>query len=532
MPQPVERFPSMPQRVEVPSIEEVTTAIPRQVEVPSIEEHFPSMPQPVEVPSIEEVTTAIPQQVEVPSIEEVEVDILNSLERDPGKRPPIWKYPPNQVDQIRRAYMKWGPYQIRLDEYPLSGNKNHPRRFQETWYEIFYSWLEYSPSKDAAYCLPCYLFSKGPSGNCGSDAFITTGFRGWKRVRDGKNCAFLKHIGKDLRSAHNNAMEAYQDLLNKEAHIENVLQKQSSSQRKKNRLCLKASIDTVRWLTLQACALRGHRESSKSKNRGNFLELVKLLASYNDEVAKAVLNNAQQNAKYTSPKIQKKLLEIIASRVRKHIREEIGDSKFCILVDEARDESNKEQMALVLRFVDKFGLIQERFFDVAHVKDTTALTLKKKVCDILSRHKLDVSNLRGQGYDGASNMRGEWNGLQALFMKDCPYAYYVHCFAHRLQLALVTASREITPVNEFFEKLTYVVNVVCSSPKRHDELQEAQLREIEHLLEIDEIITGKGQNQIGTLKRAASTRWGSHFNSICSLMNMYEAACRVLTTLS
>jgi hypothetical protein len=326
--------------------------------------------------------------------------------------------------------MKWGPYQIRLKDYPLSGKGDHLRRFQETWLEIFYSWLEYSPSKDAAYCLPCYLFNKGPSGNSGSDAFITTGFRGWKRVRDGKNCAFLKHIGKDPRSAHNNAMEAYQDLLNKEAHIENVFQKQSSRQRKRNRLCLKASIETVRWLTLQACAFRGHNESSKSKNRGNFLELVKLLASYNDEVAKVVLDNAPKNAKYTSHKIQKKLLEIIASRVRKHIREEIGDSKFCILVDEARDESNKEQMALVLRFVDKFGLIQERFFDVAHVNDTTALTLKKKVCDILSRHNLDVSNLRGQGYDGASNMRGEWNGLQALFMKDCPYAYYVHCFAH------------------------------------------------------------------------------------------------------
>jgi hypothetical protein len=38
------------------------------------------------------------------------------------------------------------------------------------------------------------------------------------------------------------------------------------------------------------------------------------------------------------------------------------------------------------------------------------------------------------------------------------------------------------------------------------------LKEIEHLLEIDEIITGKGGNQIGTLKRAGATRWGSHFN--------------------
>ncbi|KAK2379326.1 hypothetical protein QL285_067140 [Trifolium repens] len=176
---------SMPQPIEVPlpSIEEVTTSMPQPIEVPlsSIEEVITSMPQPIEVPSLEEVTTATPQRAEVPSIEEVEVDVLNSIERDPGKRLPIWKYPPNEVDQIRRAYMKWGPYQIRLKDYPLSGKGDHPRRFQETWFEIFYSWLEYSPSKDAAYCLPCYLFNKGPSGNSGSDAFITTGFRGWKR---------------------------------------------------------------------------------------------------------------------------------------------------------------------------------------------------------------------------------------------------------------------------------------------------------------------------------------------------------------
>ncbi|KAK3211683.1 hypothetical protein Dsin_016389 [Dipteronia sinensis] len=48
-------------------------------------------------------------------------------------------------------------------------------------------------------------------------------------------------------------------------------------------------------------------------------------------------------------------------------------------------------------------------------------------------------------------MRGEWNGLQALFLKDCPYAYYVHCFAHRLQLALVAASKEKFYPKDFVE---------------------------------------------------------------------------------
>ncbi|XP_059630207.1 uncharacterized protein LOC132273209 [Cornus florida] len=58
--------------------------------------------------------------------------------------------------------------------------------------------------------------------------------------------------------------------------------------------------------------------------------------------------------------------------------------------------------------------LQERLFDLVHVKDTTSLNLKKDLCAVLSHYNLDVHNLRGQGYDGASNMRGEWNDLDEL----------------------------------------------------------------------------------------------------------------------
>lgn len=45
----------------------------------------------------------------------------NSLERDPGKRSQIWQYPPDQMDEVRRVYLKWGPYQMHLEHYPFSG---------------------------------------------------------------------------------------------------------------------------------------------------------------------------------------------------------------------------------------------------------------------------------------------------------------------------------------------------------------------------------------------------------------------------
>jgi hypothetical protein len=142
-------------------------------------------------------------------------------------------------------------------------------------------------------------------------------------------------------------------------------------------------------------------------------------------VKEVVLENAPRNAKYISSDVQKEILSIIARKVQKSVREEIGNSKFCIMVDEARDESKKEQMAIVLRFVNKEGLIKERFLDLVHVKDTAALTLKNSICAVLSDNSLNIQDIRGQGYDGASNMRGEWNGLKALVLNECPYAYYI-----------------------------------------------------------------------------------------------------------
>uniref|UniRef100_A0A452ZJK5 DUF4371 domain-containing protein n=1 Tax=Aegilops tauschii subsp. strangulata TaxID=200361 RepID=A0A452ZJK5_AEGTS len=291
-------------------------------------------------------------------------------------------------------------------------------------------------------------------------------------------------------------------------------------------------VDFIRWLTFQACACRGHDESLGSSNQVNFLHLVRFLASYSKEVNAVVLENAPRNAKYTSHTVQLEILTLLSSRVKEKIRDEIGTSKFFIMVDEARDESKKEQMALVLRFPSTEGFIQERFLDVIHVTDTTALTLKKAICKVLSDNNLNVQDIRGQGYDRASNMRGEWNGLKALILNDCPYAYYVHCMAHQLQLALVAASREVHDVHNFFQNANFIINVVSASTKRNDELLANKAAEIARKIELGELDTGKGQNQIGTLQRPGDTRWSSHFKSIQSLQKMFGATVEVLRSIA
>ena len=180
--------------------------------------------------------------------------------------------------------------------------------------------------------------------------------------------------------------------------------------------------------------------------------------------------------------------------MKKAIREEIGYGKFCILVDEARDKSMKEQMVVVLRYVDTNGFMRERFYGIVHVVDTAVVTHKKEIYDLFSNYCLDIQNIRGQGYDGASNMRGKWNGLQALIWNDRLYAYYIHSFAHRLQLALVGASKAVVPLNRFFTKLILVINNIRVSCKRIEQLKIARVSDIAYLIDIEELETGKGLN--------------------------------------
>ncbi|XP_062100068.1 uncharacterized protein LOC133805936 [Humulus lupulus] len=112
------------------------------------------------------------------------------------------------------------PYQIHLSKYPPSSPEKHHRLFQSSWFVQFASWLEYSPSKDAAYCLPCYLFTMKASRRFGWDTFTITGFTSWKKINDGTNCAFLNHVGQDPCSCHNNALKSSEDLLKRSQHID------------------------------------------------------------------------------------------------------------------------------------------------------------------------------------------------------------------------------------------------------------------------------------------------------------------------
>ena len=68
--------------------------------------------------------------------------------------------------------------------------------------------------------------------------------------------------------------------------------------------------------------------------------------------------------------------------------------------------------------MDEFYEIHEETVGMYQMDSTTAEALCKAILDVLTRINLAVQNCRGQDYDGASAMSGEYTGVakQSVFL--------------------------------------------------------------------------------------------------------------------
>ncbi|XP_056863959.1 uncharacterized protein LOC130511125 [Raphanus sativus] len=285
---------------------------------------------------------------------------------------------------------------------------------------------------------------------CGSDAFVVNGFDDWNKTE-----RLRAHVGA-VNSFHNSALKRADYLMKPEQSIVHAFYKQNDAAKNEYMIRLNASIDACRYLLRQGLPFQGHDESVNSVNKENLVELVKYTAEHNELISSVVLENAPKNNQMVSHKIQTDIVHCFAEEVIESVIKEVGHDVFCLLVDESADVSDKEQMAMVFRFVDTHGIVKERVL----------------LIHCLQKHGLSMKKLRGQGYDGASNMKGEFNGLRALILRECSSAYYVHCFAHQLQLVVVAVAHKHFEVGDFFDKIDVLLNVVGASCKRKDKIRE------------------------------------------------------------
>ncbi|KAJ9541612.1 hypothetical protein OSB04_028118 [Centaurea solstitialis] len=207
-----------------------------------------------------------------------------------------------------------------------------------------------------------------------------------------------------------------------------------------------------------------------------------------ESIGDVVLENAPHNAKYTSPNIQKEILHVYAMNVQEVIRDEIGRAKFCLIVD----ESKTKQMTIVV-LINRNGYAKERFLNLVHVKDTTSLTLKIEISLSSSFHKLDVQDIWGQGYDGASNM----HVLNDIATEGSTYSQTVdarYALTHALSFDFIIVLHMMKEILEITDKLCQtlqqksqdIVNALALGNRAQDFVEMEQEVYLEKTQELDD----------------------------------------------
>ena len=144
---------------------------------------------------------------------------------------------------------------------------------------------------------------------------------------------------------------------------------------------------------------------------------------------------------------------------------------FALILDEASDISNKEQLSFFLRFADSNNDIREEFLKFIHCdKGATGGDLFEAMTNLLSEFDLDLMNRRGQEHDGPGGTAGKVNGLSGIVLQSNKLTLHTHCCVHRSNLVVSSLTRIIgfRNVVDTIKAISYFFNL---SPKRQEHLE-------------------------------------------------------------
>lgn len=319
--------------------------------------------------------------------------------------------------------------------FPESYQDGCNRRFKPNYYDGK-PWLVYSANLDAAYCIPCVLFADEPERH-NLQALVNTPFRRWSRSKIIKDHGGKKyHISAMIKS------KAFITTVDRPAtKITNVLDNRRLQNIEHNRDMLRHIINVIVYLTKQGMPLRGHDESVDSRNRGNFLELIEVVAKYEPELKEHLKKH--QKTSYISPSSQNELITVIGHEcIRSKLVSEISSSKFFSLICDEASSHRQEFLSLIIRFVDETNTIREEFVGFHPVLKCTGQILAEQIIERLYSLGIDIEKCRGQGYDGAAAMSSDRCGVQAVIRERAPAAAYVHCASHCLNLVITHSCKE------------------------------------------------------------------------------------------
>ena len=391
------------------------------------------------------------------------------------------------------------PYQPNMDysKATMKVYSSQSRAFRREWF-VDHTWLTFCTSQNKVFCFYCrYTASRNLLGfsKKSEDAFTTRGFDNWKKAKQ----KFGEH---EKSQSHREAVMKYEAV--QRPSVSAQINMQVAGEQLTRRKGFLKQLSFLRYLVRQGMGLRGHKEEE-----GNLWQLLKCCAE-DDPVLKEWFSHSS----YKSHDIINELIQLMAHQQLKKLLQDVHEAEwFALIADETRDVSGSEQLGVSLRWVDKNYGINKDMVGLVEVEMTDAATLTSTLKDVLLRCNLQLSQCRGQAYDGASNMAGHLSGVSTRITNEEPKAMYVHCLGHSLNLCLQDCSKNCRCVRDALSLATELASLIRASPKRLALFQNLK-KEI-------------GVDSPG-IKPLCPTRWTVRTDALDSIIKNYEVVCAEL----
>ena len=438
---------------------------------------------------------------------------------DPGER--CKRLTENQKKYLIRI----GPYQPILQQYPSDTkirNEGHKQsRFNPSWFKE-YPHLEYSLSKDAAFCFVCSLFGCGHGTEKAESAWVKEGVRSWHKFKScgkKKQCKLVMQLSSH---SHKSSLLSYAHFARTSGHVDSLLDKakrhaliQEEDDREQNRKIIEILLDITKTLGRQGIAFRGHG----SDDDGNFRQVVKLVSKYCPEL-QHWLNTTRlrpYHVTYLSAESQNEFIQLIGNQIQQRVIENIKDAgMYSVMADTTPDVSHKDRLAIACRYVDKKGQPRERLLSLTEAKLKTGEGGATEIVPSLTKHGMNLDELCFQSYDYTASMSGRFNGVQKKLQdklgKSIPY---IPCLGHRSNTVIEHSCKASPIIEELFNVLEGLFVFYTSSTKRMSSLQESiQVMQVDNPL---------------NLRNLSRTRWTARAEAIKAIWSSYEAILDSLT---